>query len=76
MKERCSWASEDKPLLADYHDTEWGIPVHEDQKHFELLSLEGQQAGLSWELILKKREAYRTLFHHFNPEKVAAMSDE
>lgn len=75
MRSRCSWASQDKPELVHYHDTEWGIPLHDDQKHFELLCLEGQQAGLSWELILKKRENYRTLFYRFDPHQVAAMTD-
>lgn len=76
MKKRCPWAQEDKTELVAYHDTEWGVPLHNDQKHFELLCLEGQQAGLSWELILKKREAYRALFHDFIPEKVTAMTDQ
>ncbi len=76
MKERCTWAKASNPLLVAYHDTEWGRPVYDDQKHFELLCLEGQQAGLSWEIILKKREAYRTIFHQFDPKKIAIMTDE
>ncbi len=63
-------------LLATYHDNEWGIPAHADQHLFEMLVLEGTQAGLSWQTILKKREGYRKAFHRFNPNKVAAMSDE
>jgi DNA-3-methyladenine glycosylase I len=63
-------------LLADYHDSEWGVAVHEDRHLFEMLILEGAQAGLNWETILKKREGYRLLFHHFEPKRVAAMTDE
>ena len=76
MKDRCPWAKDSSPLLVSYHDTEWGQPVYDDQKHFEILCLEGQQAGLSWEIILKKREAYRKIFHQFDPKKVAVMTDE
>ncbi|MCB1110826.1 MAG: DNA-3-methyladenine glycosylase I [Chlamydiia bacterium] len=76
MIKRCAWATEEKPHLARYHDEEWGVPVHDDLMHFELVCLEGQQAGLSWEIILKKREAYRTLFHGFDPKKVALMTDK
>ncbi len=53
---RCSWASADSPLLVEYHDREWGVPVHNDRKHFEVLVLSGAQAGLSWSLVLKKRK--------------------
>lgn len=67
---RCSWCGED-PLYCDYHDNEWGVPLYDDQKLFELLILEGAQAGLSWITILRKREAYRAAFDHFNPEKIA-----
>ncbi len=70
-KRRCQWAQ--KEVFHKYHDEEWGIPVHDDQRHFELLSLEGAQAGLSWETVLKKREAYRDAFSDFDPEVVAAM---
>jgi DNA-3-methyladenine glycosylase I len=66
---RCAWANGD--LNAAYHDTEWGVPVHEDRLLFEFLILEGAQAGLSWITILKKREAYRQAFDHFQPDKVA-----
>ena len=62
-------------LYAHYHDTEWGVPVHDDKMLFEMLILEGAHAGLSWETILKKREGYRTVFHDFDVERVAAMSD-
>ncbi len=55
---RCFWVSLDKPHYVEYHDTEWGVPVHDDQRHFEMLILEGAQAGLSWETILRKRENY------------------
>lgn len=65
----------DKPFYATYHDEEWGIPVHDDRHLFEMLILEGAQAGLSWETILKRREGYRKAFHHFDPKKVAKMSD-
>jgi DNA-3-methyladenine glycosylase I len=68
---RCFWVSLDKPFYVDYHDTEWGVPVHEDQRHFEMLILDGAQAGLSWETILRKREHYRRAFAEFDPAKVA-----
>ena len=66
---RCSWAT--TPLLISYHDEEWGVPVHDDTRLFEFLILEGAQAGLSWETILRKRENYRAAFDRFNPKKVA-----
>ena len=71
---RCPWASADSPLLVEYHDREWGVPVHSDRKHFEVLVLSGAQAGLSWSLVLKKREGYRRAFDNFDPEKVAHYS--
>ncbi|ROR99954.1 DNA-3-methyladenine glycosylase I [Sinobacterium caligoides] len=74
-KPRCQWAGED-PLYQHYHDNEWGKPLHGDQALFEMLCLEGQQAGLSWITVLKKRAHYRQCFHHFDINKVAAMSDE
>lgn len=74
-KKRCFGNGSGKELYAAYHDTEWGIPVHDDTHLFEMLILEGAQAGLSWETILKRREGYRKAFHNFNPAKVAAMSD-
>ena len=75
-KKRCSWVALDKPDYIDYHDQEWGVPVHDDNKHFEMLILEGAQAGLSWYTILKRRESYRKLFKQFDPSKVALMDDE
>jgi DNA-3-methyladenine glycosylase I len=71
QKIRCAWAGTD-PLYVGYHDTEWGVALHDDQKLFEFLILEGAQAGLSWITILKKRESYRKAFDGFNPQKVAA----
>ena len=67
--ERCPWAADE--LMWSYHDTEWGVPVHDDRTHFEFLILEGAQAGLSWATVLRKREAYRQAFAEFDPEKVA-----
>lgn len=72
-KERCFGTG--KEFYEKYHDEEWGIPVHDDRYLFEMLCLEGAQAGLSWETILKRREGYRSLFHQFKPEIVAKMSD-
>src|SRR5579862_5864472 len=68
-KKRCTWARDE--LSIQYHDTEWGVPLHDDRALFELLILEGAQAGLSWITILKKRPAYRTAFNKFDPRKVA-----
>jgi len=70
MKNRCPWAKTD-PLYVKYHDTQWGVPLHDDQKLFELLVLEGAQAGLSWITILKKRKNYRSAFDNFDPDLVA-----
>lgn len=75
-KKRCFGDGAGKELYARYHDEEWGRPSYDDRHLFEMLILEGAQAGLSWETVLKKREAYRSLFHKFNPSVVAAMSDE
>ena len=72
--ERCSWCGSD-PLYVEYHDREWGAPVHDERKHFEFLLLETQQAGLSWITILRKREAYRRAFAGFEPEKVARFTE-
>lgn len=69
MKKRCAWVT-DHPLYQQYHDEEWGTPVYDDQRIFEMLSLEGAQAGLSWLTILKRRENYRNAFDHFVPEIV------
>jgi DNA-3-methyladenine glycosylase I len=74
-KVRCAWVK-GSDLLKKYHDEEWGVAVHDDQKHFEMLLLEGAQAGLNWITILKKRENYRRLFKEFDPVKVAQMSNE
>ena len=74
MKRRCKWAGSD-PLYLDYHDKEWGVPVHDDRRLFEMLILEGAQAGLSWITILKKREAYRQAFDNFDPHKVSNYSE-
>src|SRR5215467_14333296 len=70
---RCSWATND--INIPYHDTEWGVPLHDDHGLFEFLILEGAQAGLSWDTILRKREAYRKAFDDFDPAKVARYSE-
>ena len=75
MKNRCSWAGSD-PLYTAYHDTEWGMPIHDDRKWFEFLLLEGAQAGLSWITILRKRDHYRKSFDNFIPKKIASYGDE
>ena len=67
---RCAWGSTN-PLMIDYHDTEWGVPLHDEQKLFEFLVLEGMQAGLSWSTILNKRENFRAAFHNFDVARVA-----
>ena len=75
MKERCGWAGTD-PLYVAYHDDEWGVPAHDDRHLFEMLVLEGAQAGLSWSTILKKREGYREAFDHFDIATVAAYTQD
>jgi DNA-3-methyladenine glycosylase I len=70
MKNRCEWVGSD-PLSTGYHDQEWGVPLHDDKRHFEFLILDGAQAGLSWLTILKKRENYREAFDGFEPSKIA-----
>ncbi len=75
MVKRCHWAEGQFPEYIAYHDTEWGVPVHEDQTHFEFLILEGAQAGLSWATVLKKREGYRKAFANFNPSVVAGFGE-
>ena len=75
QKRRCFGNGPGREFYADYHDNEWGVPVHDDRKLFEMLILEGAQAGLSWETILRKRDGYRRAFHGLDPEKVAAMND-
>ena len=68
---RCEWVPEGDPLYEAYHDEDWGVPLHGERELFELLTLEGAQAGLSWSTILRKREGYRTAFEGFAPERVA-----
>jgi DNA-3-methyladenine glycosylase I len=68
---RCTWAGTNDPLMIEYHDREWAVPVHDDRRHFEFLVLEGAQAGLSWSIVLRKRAGYRRAFSQFDPEKVA-----
>lgn len=75
-KKRCRWCNMTNPLYVDYHDHEWGVPVHEDSKLFEMLLLETFQAGLSWECVLNKREAFRQAFDGFDATKVAAYDEE
>lgn len=75
IKKRCPWCGND-PLYTDYHDNEWGIPLHDDMRLFEMLTLEGAQAGLSWLTILRKREAYRCAFAGFDPVKVARFDEK
>jgi DNA-3-methyladenine glycosylase I len=73
-KPRCAWGTQTPSMLA-YHDTEWGVPLHDDRALFELLTLEGAQAGLSWRTILERRAAYREAFHNFDIARVARMRD-
>jgi DNA-3-methyladenine glycosylase I len=73
--ERCPWAEKD-PLYHPYHDLEWGVPLHDDRKLFEMLVLEGAQAGLSWLTILRKRDGYRRAFDGFDPAKIARYTDK
>ena len=75
-QQRCSWASGDDPLMARYHDEEWGVPQRDPRMLWEMLMLEGFQAGLSWRTILHKREAFRRAFASFQPEKVARFGDK
>jgi DNA-3-methyladenine glycosylase I len=75
MKNRCEWCGDD-PLYCSYHDEEWGVPLHDDRRLFELVVLEGAQAGLSWITILRKRENYRAAFDNFEVEKVASYGEE
>jgi DNA-3-methyladenine glycosylase I len=71
---RCSWVNADDQLMREYHDREWGVPTHDDRRHFEFLVLEAAQAGLSWSIVLKKRQGYLRAFSQFDPEKVARYS--
>ena len=73
---RCAWVNPADPLMVEYHDREWGAPVHDDRKHFEFLVLEAAQAGLSWSTVLRKREGYRRAFSGFDPHKVARYTDK
>ena len=75
-QKRCQWVEGQFDQYIKYHDEEWGVPVHDDQKHFEFLVLESAQAGLSWATILKKREGYREAFVNFDVQKVAQFSNE
>ncbi len=72
---RCAWATANDPTMQAYHDTEWGVPEHDDTKLFEMLTLEGAQAGLSWRTVLMRRDAYREAYHGFDIPRVAAMTD-
>jgi DNA-3-methyladenine glycosylase I len=73
---RCTWVIAKEPLYIEYHDKEWGVPVYDDRTLFEMLCLEGAQAGLSWWTILQKREDYRKAFDHFDAEKIVHYTDE
>jgi DNA-3-methyladenine glycosylase I len=72
---RCSWVNVEHELMREYHDREWGVPAHDDRRHFEFLILEAAQAGLSWSIVLNKREGYRRAFSQFDPKKVARYSE-
>jgi len=76
LKKRCAWCDENSPLYIEYHDNEWGVPESDDHKLFEMLILEGMQAGLSWLTILKKREGFREAFDGFDCQKMARYSEE
>jgi DNA-3-methyladenine glycosylase I len=74
-QKRCPWVGTSNPRMLQYHDVEWGVPVHADRKHFEFLLLEGAQAGLSWSIVLAKREGYSRAFSEFDPEKVSRYTE-
>lgn len=76
QKTRCFWANPANPKYLEYHDTEWGVPCHDERRLFEMLNLEGAQAGLSWETILNKRESYRAAFDQWDAKKIAAYGPE
>lgn len=76
MSKRCGWVKLANPIYVDYHDQEWGRPLHGDQALFELLSLESYQSGLSWETVLNKRPAFNQVFYDYDIDKVASMSDQ
>ncbi len=73
--ERCAWPKED-PLMIQYHDTEWGVPLHDDKKLFEFLVLDAFQAGLSWQIVLNKRKGFEKAFHNFNPKIIAKYTEK
>ena len=75
QSKRCAWVNDDNALMREYHDREWGVPNHDDRKHFEFLILEAAQAGLSWSIVLNKREGYRRAFSEFDPAKVARYTE-
>jgi DNA-3-methyladenine glycosylase I len=75
-KQRCDWGARADELMMAYHDEEWGVPVHDDRKQFEFLTLESAQAGLSWATVLRKRENYRRAFAEFDPQKVARFTEK
>ena len=75
-KRRCSWTGFNNPLMIEYHDKEWGVPVHDDHTLFEFLILEGAQAGLTWQTVLNKRENYRRAFNGFHADKIACYGKE
>ncbi len=75
MGKRCGWCTDD-PLYVKYHDEEWGVPLHDEHRLFEMLTLEGAQAGLSWLTVLRKRENYRQAFDHFDPKRVARYGED
>ena len=76
QKTRCQWANPKNPKYIEYHDNEWGVPCRDDKKLFEMLVLESFQAGLSWECVLNKRDAFRAAFDGFDPRKIAMYSDD
>jgi DNA-3-methyladenine glycosylase I len=76
MPQRCAWTANASPLMLGYHDREWGVPLHDDCALFEFLILEGAQAGLSWDTILKKRDNYRRAFDDFDPGRIARYGEE
>src|SRR3989344_3283111 len=74
-KKRCLWPGKDE-LMLHYHDNEWGVPLHDDKKLFEFLVLDAFQAGLSWQIVLKKRENFKKAFHNFNPKIIAKYKEK
>ncbi len=74
-RERCPWPT-DNPLMIEYHDTEWGVPLHDDRKLFEFMMLDAFQAGLSWSIVLKKREAFRKAFRNYDPVRIARFTEK